>query len=70
MYTLYFENDLKYVKERTDEQVQSYRIRNEQHFEGIDAIQKENEILKRNIKAVKSKIENDLNQLKNGVDPI
>ena len=56
MYHLYFENDLQYVKERTEEQVSTYRHRLDANFSVIDAIKLENVQLKRLIKTCRARI--------------
>ena len=57
MYRLYFENDLVYVRDRTEEQVSTYRARLDQKAEAMDELRQENDMLRNLVKRVKERID-------------
>jgi hypothetical protein len=58
LYRLHFENDLQFVKDRTDEQVINFKYKLDQSSMLMDAMRTENEQLRRLIKTTKERIEN------------
>jgi hypothetical protein len=69
IYTLYMENDLKHVRDRTEEQVNEFRAKLGTESQTLDQLRAENVQMQNIIRLYKGKIEKEMSAQKGGEKP-
>ena len=69
IYTLYMENDLKYVRDRTEEQVNEFRAKLGSESQTLEQLRAENVQMQNIIRLYKGKIQKEMSAQKAGEKP-